>query len=511
MFLPVGNHDSGGGGGGAAAVQLAADIDEHSLGSIGGPEDRLGALPDDILHSILLRLPSTAAAARTSVLSRRWRGLWAQLPEIRFPFPSDPAAVGPALAASAAGPALRLLHVACRDDAGAEAWLRTAAGRLVAGGELYFYNRTPGEEREHVGALSWQCHTFELPCFETAARVWLRLGFVDLDLPLTGVFAMLTELRLEHVNLDCEFELGEMVSSPRCPALRELRIASARGVASLCIISQTLERLELDMLHGLEELTVNAPMLKALNVHACFTLRKPIAAIYASRLELVWWSDAFDPSLVVFSEMANLQQLTTFTFPVYGRFDFALLQDYVMLLQHFSVVSQLDLKLNYERDLTQYEYLMGIITRLPNVEILSLWLCTNGHSIGASVFHLLSICPGIRKLKVTFRDNLKVDTPCTSVCACGQQQNWSTSYTLDILEEVEIRNFRGSEHDFAFVDMLFGMSTALKKMTITFHHLASPSELLCSLGTSFEIKYNTSEVLYEPPSSLFPETPDDQL
>jgi hypothetical protein len=77
---------------------------------------------------------------------------------------------------------------------------------------------------------------------------------------------------------------------------------------------------------------------------------------------------------------------------------------------------------------------------------------------------------------------------------------------------VEIHNFRGSEHDFAFVDMLLGMSTAMKKMTITLNHLASPSELLHTLGnmgTCFEIKYNTSEVSYKPPFSLFPETPDD--
>uniref|UniRef100_A0ACD5UYB0 Uncharacterized protein n=1 Tax=Avena sativa TaxID=4498 RepID=A0ACD5UYB0_AVESA len=507
MFLPVGNHDGGGG----AAVELPAERGDLPLGSTGVLQDRLSALSDDILLSILLRLPSTAAAARTSVLSRRWRGLWSQLPEIRFPFPSDPAAVGPALAASATGPALRLLHVACRDDAGAEAWLRTAAGRLGAGSEIYFYNRTPGEERAHVGALSWQCHTFQLPCFETAGRVWLRLGFVDLNLPLTGVFERLTELRLEHVNLDCGSELGDMVSSPRCPALRELCISIARGVDSLCIISETLERLELDMMNGLEDLTVNAPMLRALNVHACFTWRKPVAAIYASRLELLWWSDAFDPSFVVFSQMANLQQLTTFNIPVYGRFDFALLQDSLMLLQHFPVVSQLDLKLNYERDLSRYVYLMGTVTKLPNIKILSLWLHTKGHAIGASVFHLLSICPGVRKLKLTLRDNLKVDTPCTSVCAC-QQENWNTSYTLDILEEVEIRNFRGSEHDFAFVEMLFSMSPAMKKMTITLHHLASPSELLLSLGnleTCFEIKYDTSEVSYEPSFSLFPETPDD--
>lgn len=242
------------------------------------------------------------------------------------------------------------------------------------------------------------------------------------------------------------------------------------------------------------------------------------------RLELLWWNDAFDPSLTIFGigdgdeEAASLQQLTTFNIPVYGRFDYALLQDYVMLLQHFPVVHRLDLKLIYERDLSQFEYLMEIITGLPNIQTLSLWLQTKGHAIGASVFHLLSICPGIRKLQVTLLDNFKVDTPCTSVCACGQQPNLSKCYTLDVLDEVEIHNFRGSGHDFAFVDTLFSMSKDIKRLTITYHHLARPSEEpckdLCSLGTPgicSEIYFNTTEVLYQPPSSFFPKTPDDQL
>jgi hypothetical protein len=388
MFLPLGNHDGGGdsvavelpaeieelslGSTGVledrisalpddsdgAAAELPAEIEELSLGYTGVLEDRLSALPDDILRSILLRLSSTTAAARTSVLSRRWRGLWAQLPEIHFPFPSNPDAIGPALTATAACPDLRLLHVACRDDTGAEAWLHTAASRLVAGGELYFYNRTPGQERGNVGALSWKCLTLHLPCFETAARVWLRLGFVYLELPLAGVFSRLTELRLENVTLDSESEseLGDMVSSPRCPVLRELCISIVRGLDSLCIISDTLERLELNMLNGLKELTINAPMLIALNVFACFTRsrRKPIAAIYASMLELLWWSDAFDPRFVVFSEMPNLQQLITFPIPVFGRINFRLLQDSAMLLQHIPMVSQLDLILDYERVSTPF-------------------------------------------------------------------------------------------------------------------------------------------------------------
>uniref|UniRef100_A0A804NL56 F-box domain-containing protein n=1 Tax=Zea mays TaxID=4577 RepID=A0A804NL56_MAIZE len=44
----------------------------------------LPSLLDDLLFSILLRIGSIRAAARTSVLSRRWRHVWARLPELRL-------------------------------------------------------------------------------------------------------------------------------------------------------------------------------------------------------------------------------------------------------------------------------------------------------------------------------------------------------------------------------------------------------------------------------------------
>ena len=45
--------------------------------------DRIISLSDDLLHGILLRLGSTPKAASTSVLSRRWHRVLADLPEAR--------------------------------------------------------------------------------------------------------------------------------------------------------------------------------------------------------------------------------------------------------------------------------------------------------------------------------------------------------------------------------------------------------------------------------------------
>ncbi|KAL6656728.1 hypothetical protein ACP70R_004508 [Stipagrostis hirtigluma subsp. patula] len=46
--------------------------------------DLISALPDELLLHILHHLGSTPAAARTAVLSGRWRRLWSDLPELRL-------------------------------------------------------------------------------------------------------------------------------------------------------------------------------------------------------------------------------------------------------------------------------------------------------------------------------------------------------------------------------------------------------------------------------------------
>ena len=65
-------------------------------------------------------------------------------------------------------------------------------------------------------------------------------------------------------------------------------------------------------------------------------------------------------------------------------------------------------------------------------------------------------------------------TTCPPGCICIQQQNWETEHLLlNRLKEVEIDQFRGSEHEFAFVKRLFNWGTKLKEITVTFYHSTS--------------------------------------
>uniref|UniRef100_A0A0E0H1U6 F-box domain-containing protein n=1 Tax=Oryza nivara TaxID=4536 RepID=A0A0E0H1U6_ORYNI len=66
-----------------ASASAAAASDEHprKRARSASAEDRLSELPDCLLHDILA-LVGSRQAVRTSVLSRRWRGLWRSAPRV---------------------------------------------------------------------------------------------------------------------------------------------------------------------------------------------------------------------------------------------------------------------------------------------------------------------------------------------------------------------------------------------------------------------------------------------
>uniref|UniRef100_A0A0E0ECV1 Uncharacterized protein n=1 Tax=Oryza meridionalis TaxID=40149 RepID=A0A0E0ECV1_9ORYZ len=128
--------------------------------------------------------------------------------------PHDSSTVRAALAADAVHAVTNInkLYVVCLRSATPDAtasWIRVAAPLIS--GELAFCNRASvpfhmlfdevfSDTIEERGAL-------ELPCFTRATKIALRLGFLGLSLPPSGVFAALRELRLSFVRFHGELTL----------------------------------------------------------------------------------------------------------------------------------------------------------------------------------------------------------------------------------------------------------------------------------------------------------------
>uniref|UniRef100_A0ACD5W203 Uncharacterized protein n=1 Tax=Avena sativa TaxID=4498 RepID=A0ACD5W203_AVESA len=123
---------------------------------------------------------------------------------------------------------------------------------------------------------------------------------------------------------------------------------------------------------------------------------------------------------------------------------------------------------------------MEDIARLPYITRLCLDIKLKGHSFGASVFHVLRMCTGVRHLQLTLVAETrrpKAQIACPSGCVCDQPPNWKTEeLALNCLQEVVILNSTGTEHEGALMKRLFDWATVLEKMTITFHGSVAESK-----------------------------------
>jgi hypothetical protein len=129
-------------------------------------------------HPCAAQHRTTAEAARTSVLSRRWPRVWHLLPELRFSHVPDGHRIREVLAAPDAPPPLRLIFAFTGDSTPDTlgAWLPDAARRLS--GDLFYFNTTWKDDEEEEDGQAGETGAVQLPFFEKATGIALTLGFL---------------------------------------------------------------------------------------------------------------------------------------------------------------------------------------------------------------------------------------------------------------------------------------------------------------------------------------------
>ncbi|XP_037463675.1 uncharacterized protein LOC119335686 [Triticum dicoccoides] len=430
------------------------------LGPTGGGADVISALPEDLLLQVLSRLRCARAAARTSLLSRRWSRLWTRLTGFTF---RDLAlhSLQSALDSLVHAPGVFLLDIHSEVPppvprrellyylqyaAGVSSLLRAAAGLSPV--ELRFIVSLGPLARVTPDLLLCYPPKVDLPCFHRATSIDLSGLELELDLSLLAdppasryMFPALEVLSLSR----CCVDIADLLL--HCPRLRVLRATDCS--LGDTIRSASLQELVLEI--KTRSVDIEVPTLKQLTL-SLDTRHELRLSVLAPMMEKVLWLCHYSRvaagiglwglAMVRFETESNalclwMDCLHSFSFP---RTELSLAQE---IEQHLVVCnfSVLDLHFNSFK--------------------------TSGHAFGAFVFRLLAIHrirTATKILKIGLGEKA---IACPVYCPCDEPKNWrSETITLINLEEVEINVFKGQEHDFDFLRQIFKCTPMLKKIAV---------------------------------------------
>ncbi|CAL4896376.1 unnamed protein product [Urochloa decumbens] len=360
----------------------------------GGGEDRLGALPDALLLLILANLGSTAEAARTSILARRWRSLWPELHVLVL------RGVGPDTLAHVLG---RARHGNLRR---LEIQILILTPPLILATQISSLLRAADEHNLaelafDVGDGAGAGVPFELPCFARAISMDLQIGSRSFTLapPPASEF---TFAALETLTLSlCRVDPGEFIR--RCPRLRVLAMDCCWAHNAVEIHSGSLQEVVLkDMARPVaggdrtpRRVDIAAPMLRKFRLE-CYGRAEMVASFsapapVAETLSLKYCSTS-SRSIGLPGEGCLLSLATAMEWRSrYGQVNNP------VLVRVLSMVILSNQNYGYgNRSLAQE------IVRLPvnNFSVLKLDLRTNYHDFGTLIFDLLKSLDSIQRLEL---------------------------------------------------------------------------------------------------------------
>ncbi|PUZ72033.1 hypothetical protein GQ55_2G361000 [Panicum hallii var. hallii] len=417
--------------------------------------DRISALPDDVLHRILAGVGCVRSAARTSILSRRWRGLWTGLETVTIR-DLAPDAIHAALA-RLARPAVAALdiHVSVPRQglqaADVDSLLAAAAGLSPV--KL---------------AVAIPARSFDVDGDDDVSLSLARLDATEsLGLEVRGVFFVsppgLVFPKLETLSLSaCAMDLAAMI--PRCPKLRVLRVTKQpSSVTKIEVHSASLEEFVVSTL-AQSAIDIAAPALKKLTL-ACNMGTDGSLSVVTPMVEEIsikcWY---FSMYVDLFSELWRVVFLGIRT--VEGGGDapaLVLPRAHVMSLQII-----MSTRFSERRFAEEMEKIP-----VPVVSVLELKIGSRGHVFGPLVLYLLQIYPAVQKLDIILLESRpKVEDSCFSCfrrrCLCERSnRDWrDETVSLISLTDVEIKGLRGGYHEVDFLRLIFRGAPLLQRVAV---------------------------------------------
>ncbi|XBH96855.1 hypothetical protein VPH35_087162 [Triticum aestivum] len=461
------------------------ETDDGARHGCPGSADLISALPDDLLLQVLDRLGSRRSAARTSLLSRRWRGLSARLPCLTVKLHQVPLLSLKEALAHAARPGVCHYYLDIRPASpvvSVSSLLRAAAALLPV--EMLFVLEpdvhVPGLDVNLIPMallydLPWITEgsfmDVALPRFDRATSIDLRARHLRL-LPRSTGFPSLERLCLSG----CDVDLAALI--PRCPRIRILRVNNNGMVAmdSITVHSASLHELSVQRSNiCTARIDVEAPVLKQLKLS--FRARGDLrVSVSAPMAENVSWRCSYKKPVYRFGPWGLLEVGLNTTDS--GKGACSQLPGVHALSLH------MDAQSSYRYVNAEHTFAAEIDKHMVSkFSRLDLYLTTTGHAFGAFVLRLFGlhrIRRAIQNLRIVLQRS-EVKETCPVNCFCGEPKDWRTqTIPLAGFGTMEIEGLHGEDHEFDFLKVMFTSAPMLKRVTLRLAHGVTPCVDWCT-------------------------------